>query len=162
MLCPHCDGPTKVVLTIPANKRTDKRHYRKRECRSCGKGLITLELPAIELRELEQAANNRTLSENVGAPLPTRNGDVDLLDIESELETLLRPSLDAISEVLTSNKAVSRYRVDTARWLVADRREYRRTLAEQHGAQESDDPSIRELAKVLALVPDPMTGTDDE
>jgi len=161
MLCPHCDGgPTKVVLTIPADKRTDKRHYRNRKCRSCGKGLVTLELPAIELRELERAANNRTLTDGVGAPLPTRNGDVDLLDIESELEGLLRPSLDAINEVLTSDKGVSRYRVDTARWLVADRREYRRTLAQTHGASESDDPSIRELARVLALVPDP-TGTDE-
>jgi len=162
MLCPHCDGPTKVVLTVPANKRTDKRHYRNRKCKACGKGLVTLELPAIELRELDQRAGNRTLTDGVGAPLPTRDNNIDLLDIESELETLLRPSLDAINEVLTSDKAVSRYKAETARWLVADRREYRRTLAEQHGAQESDDPSIRELARVLALVPDPMTGTDGE
>ena len=162
MQCPYCEGPTKVILTIPANKRTDERHYRNRKCTSCGKGLITLELPAIELRELERAANNRTLTDGVGAPLPTRDNNIDLLDIESELETLLRPSLDAINEVLTSDKAVSRFKAETARWLVADRREYRRTLAQTHGADESDDPSIRELARVLALVPDPMTGTDDE
>lgn len=161
MDCPNCDAkriPTKQ--TIPADVRQDGRVYRSRKCKKCGTSLVTLEIPAVELRALEQMAHNQNLSEGVGAPLPVHTGGT-LLDIESELEDLLRPSLDALNEVLTSKKDVSRSKVDTARWLVADRREYRKTLAQTHGADESDDPAIRELAKVLSLVPDPPTGTDD-
>jgi len=114
---------------------------------------MTLEIPAAELRALEQQAHNMVLSEGVGAPLPT-SPTSPLLDIETELEDLLRPSLDALNEVLTSAKDPNRTKVDTARWLVADRREYRKALAETHGADESTEPAIAELASILSLVPD--------
>lgn len=154
MDCPNC-GATRIPTkqTIPADVREDGRVYRKRTCKGCGSHLNTLEISFAELRALEQAAHNMTLSEGVGAPLPVHMG-APLLDIEAELEDLLRPSLDALNEVLTSKKDVSRSKVDTARWLVADRREYRKSLAQAHGAGESEDPAIRELAKVLSLVPD--------
>ena len=154
MDCPNCGMnriPTKQ--TIPADRREDNRVLRKRTCKNCQTHLMTLEIPAAELRALEQQAHNMVLSEGVGAPLPT-SPTSPLLDIETELEDLLRPSLDALNEVLTSAKDPNRTKVDTARWLVADRREYRKALAETEGAEGSQDPAIAELASILSLVPD--------
>jgi hypothetical protein len=114
---------------------------------------MTLEIASADLRMLEQQAANIAFSEGAGGPLPTSPTGV-LLDIETELEDLLRPSLDALNEVLTSAKDPNRTKVDTARWLVADRREYRKALAGTDGADQSEDPAIAELATLLALVPD--------
>ena len=154
MNCRNCGAeriPTKQ--TVPADRREDRRVCRKRTCKECGTHLMTLEIASADLRMLEQQAANIAFSEGAGGPLPTSPTGV-LLDIETELEDLLRPSLDALNEVLTSAKDPNRTKVDTARWLVADRREYRKALAGTNGADQSEDPAIAELATLLALVPD--------
>jgi len=154
MDCPNCGMnriPTKQ--TVPADKREDGRVLRKRTCKSCKTNLMTLEIPATELRALEQRAHNMVLSEGVGAPLPT-SPTSPLLDLETALEDLLKPSLATLEEVLTSKKDVSRYKIDTARWIISDRREFRRVLASTSGADQSEDPAIAELASILSFIPE--------
>ncbi len=160
MDCPKCGAkriPTKQ--TVPADNRTDGRVARMRTCRECSAHLHTMEIPTHELRALEQGLANIDPTTGAGTPLPMLPAG-RLLDIEGELEGLLQPSIDALAEVLTSGEDLPKEKVATARWLVADRREYRKALAECEGASESEDPAIAELAKVLHLVKPESTGTD--
>ena len=151
MDCPKCGGKrAPTVVTVPADKREDGNVLRRRKCKACDQEFRTIEVLQTDWVVTQQQAVASALP-GLPAPLPS-SPTAPLIDIESELEDLLRPSLDALNEVLTSKNDLPRSKVDTARWLVADRREYRKALAESQG-EESNDPAIRELAQVLSLVP---------
>ena len=157
MNCPKCDtkrAPT--VVTQPADKRDDGRVCRRRECKKCGHVFMSLELLLTDVRSMEQQALNSASSGSVVTPLPTQ-ATQPLVDIENELEGLLAPSLNAIKDALKADSA-DRTKVDLARWLVADRREYRKALAEAANTTgtEHADPAVQQLANILALVPDPV------
>jgi hypothetical protein len=86
-------------------------------------------------------------------PLPTKVS-TPLTDIEDRLEQLLDKSLDTIEKALAED-APNRVRVELARWVISDRREYRKTLAEVSDPNSEEDPAIKQLAQVLQLVGDP-------
>ena len=138
-------------MTVPADKREDLRVYRVRRCKTCDQKFSSIEILLPDLRALEQQAGSAANGVSLG-PLPS-SPTAPLIDIEQELEGLLTPSLEALEEVLTSDSDLPKAKVDTARWIVADRREYRRNLAETPGAEDSQDPAIAELAQILSLVP---------
>lgn len=152
MDCPKCGAKrAPTVVTVPADKREDGNVLRRRKCKACDLEFRTVEVLQTDWVVTQQQAVASALP-GLTAPLPS-SPTAPLIDIESELEDLLRPSLDALEEVLTSQVDIPKAKVDTARWLVADRREYRKALAGAQG-EEASDPAIAELAQILSLVPD--------
>jgi len=153
MDCPKCGATrAKTVVTVPADKREDGHVLRRRKCVACNQEFRTVEVLQTAWVETQHQAVSSALP-GLPGPLPS-SPTAPLIDLEAELEDLLRPSLEALEEVLTSQKDVPKSKVDTARWLVADRREYRRALAGAQG-EEASDPAIAELAQILSLVPNP-------
>ena len=153
MDCPKCGTKrAKTVVTVPADKREDGNVLRRRKCKACNQEFRTIEVLQTDWVVTQQQAVSSALP-GLTAPLPS-SPTAPLIDIEAELEDLLKPSLEALEEVLTSQEDIPKAKVDTARWLVADRREYRKALAGAQG-EESSDPAIAELAQILSPVPNP-------
>ena len=151
MQCPACGTHrAHTIVTMPSDRREDGRVYRRKRCKNpkCKKEFTSFEMLVSEVQALE-----RTSAPAGGwtKPLPTTSSS-PLVDIESELEDLLQPSLEYIQTVLTSIDPSDRGKLDTARWLIDDRREYRKSLAEAQG-ESHNDPAVKELARVLSLVP---------
>lgn len=152
MDCPYCgEKRSKVWVTEPADTRNDGRTGRKRKCKTCNRSFSTLEMLLSDVRALEKSSVPQT-STGVNAPLPTSPAS-QLLDIEDELEQLLPQSIQCLRDTMTSSDEPSKVKVDTARWLVSDRREYRKALQvrmEDEGA--GDDPALQQLANILRVV----------
>ncbi len=143
MNCPVClhDKAT-TILTIPANKRGDGKTYRRRKCKKCDKEFSTLELYLQDAKDLQ--AGEEGFTDHLSDSRPT-NGP--LIDIEDELEKMLQPSIASINAVLVPGSQVSRQRVETAKWVIQDRREQRKMKsAEQEGAEDE------QLGNLLRLV----------
>ena len=161
MNCPKCDTKRgKIIVTQPADRRDDGRCARHRKCLVCNHSFHTLEIVVSEVRQMEQQALSHASTASYSGPLPSHPTG-PLVDIEHELEELLQPSLTTLLNTLQDPAEPNKVKVDTARWLVADRREYRKALAEAANASDTpaEDPSIRELARVLSLVPQQLEGT---
>jgi hypothetical protein len=120
MDCPKCGAKrAPTVVTVPADRRDDGNVLRRRKCKACDQEFRTVEVLQTDWVVTQQQAVASALP-GLTAPLPS-SPTAPLIDIEAELEDLLRPSLDALEEVLTSKADLPRSKVDTARWLVADR-----------------------------------------
>jgi len=157
MICPTCQHPRmRTYVTAPADKRDNHRVFRQRKCNSCGATTTTEEMFVHEVRQLERQAAGAGGAGAPSRPLATKDDARALADIEAELEGLLDASLAALKEALTSEDRADRAKVALAQWLVDDRREYRRVLAERakETGIESSDPAIKQLADILSLVPD--------
>jgi hypothetical protein len=149
MNCPLClHDKASTILTIPANKRGDGKTYRRRKCKKCSKEFSTLEL------YLQDAKALRDGEEGFTDHLPdSRPMDGPIIDIEEALEKMLQPSIASINAVLVPGNQVSRQRVETAKWVIQDRREQRR-MWEASSGQPKESEQLRELGKLLSLVPD--------
>jgi len=154
MNCPHCDfDKSATTLTIPANKRTDGNVYRRRRCKRCEKEFSTLEM---YLDAAKAAERVQEIVVEVAAPtiLPHLTGKTpDALNIDEELEKMLAPAITTIHDVLKPGNAVHKMRAETAKWIIEDRRDRRAGLPGA-GQLPKDSEQIRELGKLLTLVPD--------
>jgi hypothetical protein len=153
MQCPACGTHrAHTIVTMPSDRREDGRVYRRKRCVNpkCRKEFTSFEMLVSEVQALERQS---APAGGWSKPLPTTQPG-PLIDIEGSLEGLLKPSLEYIQTVLGSVDPSDRGKIDLARWLIDDRREYRKSLAEAHG-EGAEDPAVQELAKVLALVPPP-------
>jgi hypothetical protein len=152
MECPLCGHKSKIAATMPARQRPDGYTYRRRLCLSpeCAEGFSTYEMT---VDTYEVITNGGTMGH--AGPNPVTPGKT-LVNIEERLEGLLEPSLDAIRDAIiaATGQEPSQQKVQTARWLIQDRRDYRKALAEAKGAEEHNDPQIKELANLLKMVPD--------
>jgi hypothetical protein len=143
MNCPYClHDKSATILTIPANRRQDGKIYRRRKCKGCDKEFSTLEMYLQDAKDLQAGeglpADDSLSSGRSGGPL---------VDIEDELEKMLQPSIASIHAVLTPGGQVSRQRVETAKWVIQDRRDQRKMLSdEQEGTEE------QQLGNLLRLV----------
>ena len=152
MKCPECNSDSsKVLQTLPAHSREDGHNRRRRECLACQHRFSTHEILEEDLdRKLPGFKSQST-------PLPTIPQSVlHLVDIEAEMESLLLPSIAALHEALAAPdqaSAPAKVKVDVARWVVSDRREHRRNLAQALNAEnvQMEDPAMSQLMAALAL-----------
>lgn len=165
MICSKCGTPrARVRSTKPADsEQGNGRIIRQRKCTNCGHLMMTTEIFSADHRDLVKRSKGVGLdahqrggtvlkADDIG-PLPTKVS-TPLTDIEDRLEQLLDKSLDTIEKALAED-APNRVRVELARWVISDRREYRKTLAEVSDPNSEEDPAIKQLAQVLQLVGDP-------
>jgi len=151
MRCPACKTDrAHTIVTQPSDHREDGRVYRRKRCKNptCKNEFTTFEMLVSEVKALESTGAPQG---GWTKPLPSSPTGA-LVDIEAELEELLEPSIRCIEETLTSGEASDRGKLDTARWLIDDRREYRKSLAESN-PEGTSDPAVAELAKILSIVP---------
>jgi hypothetical protein len=125
--------------------------YRRRICQNpdCNESVTTLEVPLEQVRAWQALEANPA---GAGTTLPTPP-TAPLIDLEDEMEDLLAPAVEAL-RVSLHEKDPSKARVDVAKFVISDRREYRRGLAQVHGVMRDhiDSPDIAQLANVLRLV----------
>lgn len=152
MRCPSCGRETQTKKTVPASARTDGRVYRRRECTNpaCGVWTATFEITCEQVRQWEaMEAGLLDTPSTPSVPLPTVPA-APLADIEAEMEALLAPAVDAIHDALRMS-APNKAKVEVAKFVIGDRREYRRSLAQAAEAgQEAEDPAVKQLAALFA------------
>lgn len=144
MNCPHClHDKSATILTIPANRRQDGKIYRRRKCKACEKEFSTLEMYLQDARDLQAGE----LQASDGSPVPDRPS-APLIDIEEELEKMLPNSIASIQAVLApGGPGVPRQRVETAKWVIQDRRDQRRMRAEEQ--EDSNDEQLNNLLRLV-------------
>ena len=77
-----------------------------------------------------------------------------LFDLESALETAVQDAVASLVESVKPGTPTDRVKVELAKWMVEDRRQWRIGIAE-HAAktgQEPTDPAVAQLATILKLV----------
>lgn len=153
MRCPHCASEeSRVLQTFPSKSREDGQTRRRRKCLACHQGFNSVEM------ELSEATSARPGFAANANPLPTIPSSLlKLIDIESEMESLLLPSIAALHEALAAKdqaSAPAKVKVDTARWVVSDRREHRRSLAQAMSESKvtTDDPAMMQLIAAMELI----------
>lgn len=144
MNCPFClHDKSATILTIPANRRQDGKIYRRRKCKACEKEFSTLELYLQDAKDL-QAGEGQEQDDSLASGRSTG----PLIDIEDELEKMLQPSIASIHAVLApGGPGVPRQRVETAKWVIQDRRDQRRMKS-----LEQEDSNGEQLNNLLRLV----------
>lgn len=161
MQCPKCGSTDHTAIkTDAADKHTDGAVHRRRKCHTCASGWMTMELPTNDVRSMQQGLPPAPpppppVLPPVASPLPVRARLLTpMIDIETEMESLLRPALDTIRDALATADP-SRAKIEVAKWVVNDRREHRKALAEyaQKTGQAHTDPVINEFAQLLAMLP---------
>lgn len=168
MMCPACGGATKVEQTIPANKRTDGRHYRIRRCADpeCNATHSTLEC----MYSGDQDAVDPTPPSGAAATapdpvrprarkavaIPTAAGPAPVYDLEGGLELGLPSAVECIIDAVRPGTSPDRTKIDVCKWLIEDRRRWRIQMAEQanRAGETPADPAMAQLANILRLVPD--------
>jgi hypothetical protein len=77
-----------------------------------------------------------------------------LFDLESALETAVQDAVKCLVEAVKPGTVPDRTKVELAKWMVEDRRQWRIGIAEHAAAtgQEPADPAIAQLATILKLV----------
>jgi len=161
MQCPKCGTYEHRVNSASAvDSAQDGTVHRIRRCK-CGHSWRTREIPSTDLHALEHGATPRTPPPPpIAWPTPTGTRPlalalgVPLVDIEHEMESLLPAAIAAMRESL-ADKEPSKARVDVAKYVVEDRRQHRRALAEaaQRTGQTPADPAVAQLAALLASMP---------
>ena len=154
MRCPACLGPTKIVVTVPAEKRSDGRVYRHRRCQdsACDAKCSTLEVLRREVGE-EEVEQEEAVRKARKVAIPSI-APPTMYDVEGELEKGLPLAVEVIVDAVRPGTTPDRTKFDAARWLLDDRRKWRIAMAEQanRSGVESEDPAVAQLSNVLRLV----------
>jgi hypothetical protein len=136
--CPSCKSPkTRVTDTREQEDRT----LRRRRCVACAHRWVTLEVA----RDSVETSKPQTVPQAMSTPL---------FDLESALETAVQDAVACLVESVKPGTPTDRVKVELAKWMVEDRRQWRIGIAE-HAAktgQEPTDPAVAQLANVLRLV----------
>lgn len=159
MRCPTCQGRTTTVQTIPAERRADGRVYRSRRCRDCESRCTTLEVLFTEVKEDESAVEQAEQAARRGhssPAIPIASPPASLYDLEGELEAGLPRAVECIIDAVSPGTTPDKVKVDAAKWLISDRRQWRIQSAEQanRAGEVPNDPAMAQLASILRLVPD--------
>jgi hypothetical protein len=77
-----------------------------------------------------------------------------LFDLESALETAVQDAVACLVEAVKPGTPTDRVKVELAKWMVEDRRQWRVGIAEQAAAtgQVPTDAAVAQLAEILKLV----------
>ena len=136
--CPSCKSPkTRVTDTREQEDRT----LRRRRCVACAHRWVTLEVA----RSTVETSKPQTVPQAMSTPL---------FDLESALEQCVQDAVRCLAESVQPGTTPDRVKVELAKWMVEDRRQWRIGIAE-HAAktgQEPTDPAVAQLANVLRLV----------
>ena len=136
--CPSCKSPkTRVTDTREQEDRT----LRPRRCVASAHRWVTLEVA----RSTVETSKPQTVPQAMSTPL---------FDLESALETAVQDAVACLVESVQPGTTPDRVKVELAKWMVEDRRQWRIGIAE-HAAktgQEPTDPAVPQLANVLRLV----------
>jgi len=136
--CPSCrSSKTRVSET----REQDDRTLRRRRCIACQHRWVTLEV-ARDIVEPNKAA---TVPQAMSTPL---------FDLESALETAVQDAVSCLVEAVKPGTHADRVKVELAKWLVEDRRQWRIGIAEHAAAtgQVPADSAVAQLANILKLV----------
>ena len=112
-----------------------------------------MEISVEELRALEVKQAQLVPMGPLTTPPPK---GIELDDLEAKMEPLLLDAISCIQLCLSDLKVVpDKVRVETAKWLIEDRRAYRKGLSPQTVPSdgEEDDQGMKELNNLLTLVP---------
>ena len=136
--CPSCKSPkTKVLET----REREDRIQRRRRCVACAHRWSTLEV----LKEIVEPNKAATVPQAMSTPL---------FDLESALETAVQDAVSCLVEACKPGTPTDKVKVELAKWMVEDRRQWRIGIAEHAAAtgQTPADPAVAQLANVLRLV----------
>lgn len=158
MRCPACQSNnTKVVKTVPGEQLPHGHEYRTRKCNGCQLTFMTYEIEASLYKRMHTsttaAEEGALVPIGAGGPLPTMPRG-DLTDIEVEMEGLLERAFPALMDVLQA-RLPNKTKFDAARWIIEDRRQHRRALAERVSttgdttSTASADPAVSQLVAIL-------------
>lgn len=77
-----------------------------------------------------------------------------LFDLESALETAVQDAVACLVEAVKPGTPTDRVKVELAKWMVEDRRQWRIGIAEHAAAtgQVPTDAAVAQLAEILKLV----------
>jgi hypothetical protein len=77
-----------------------------------------------------------------------------LFDLESALETAVQDAVRCLVEAVKPGTPTDKVKVELAKWMVEDRRQWRIGIAEHAAAtgQTPADPAVAQLATILKLV----------
>ena len=136
--CPTCKSTKTRVLET---REQEDRTLRRRRCIACAHRWVTLEVSRCQI-EPNRAS---TVPQAMSSPL---------FDLESALEQCVQDAVTCIVESLKPGTPTDRTKVELAKWMVEDRRQWRIGIAE-HAAktgQEPADAAVAQLASILRLV----------
>ena len=136
--CPKCKSSKARVTDT---REQEDRTLRRRRCVACAHRWVTLEVA----REAVETKKPQTVPQAMSTPL---------FDLESALEQCVQDAVACLAESVKPGTTPDRVKVELAKWMVEDRRQWRIGIAE-HAAktgQEPTDPAVAQLANVLRLV----------
>jgi hypothetical protein len=152
MLCPQCKSEKTGVLATRLQE--DGTTLRRRHCKSCLARFSSFEVEAKTLvkEPVEPARPDLTKVMAAACPLARQK---ELFDLELAMEDSLLDAIHCVRETLGGRLPPDKVVTDLAKWLIEDRRAWRKALAEQSVAtgEVHEDPAVAQLANVLRLVP---------
>jgi hypothetical protein len=126
---------------VTDTREQEDRTLRRRRCIACAHRWVTLEVA----REAVETSKPQTVPQAMSTPL---------FDLESALEQCVQDAVRCLAESVKPGTTPDRVKVELAKWMVEDRRQWRIGIAE-HAAktgQEPTDPAVAQLATILRLV----------
>ena len=136
--CPSCKAST---TRVSETREQEDRTLRRRRCMSCGHRWVTLEVA----RGVVETSKPQAVPQAMSTPL---------FDLESALETAVQDAVACLVEAVKPGTPTDRVKVELAKWMVEDRRQWRIGIAEHAAAtgQTPTDAAVAQLAEVLKLV----------
>ena len=150
MQCPQCSSSKSGVLAT--RQQDDGRILRRRHCKACKARWATFEVDSRDVKDAEEGKPDFSKQMAAACPLARQQ---ELFDLESAMEETLQDAMDCVRKTLAGAMPPDKVVTDLARWVIEDRRAWRKAMAEQSAitGQVHADPAVAQLASVLRIVP---------